>query len=419
MKKALKGNVLYTDSPDKFKIMEKHYLVYENDKIVGVFSELPEKYGEIEIEDFSDMLIIPGFYDLHLHGGQYLQCGVGMSKQLLDWLKDYTYDMEHRFEEEEFAEEIYEMFVKNLARSGTLGSAVFATTSLRGTEKLFDVFENIGLRSYVGLVSMERNAPEYIVDSYDKMIKNNEAIIEKFAGGDLVKPIITPRFAPTSTQGGLMALGKIAKEHNLPVQSHINENKDEVKWVKKLYDGKSYGSVYDECGLYGDTPTLMAHGIYMTDEELKLTKEKDVILVHCPDSNLNVRSGIMPVRKYLDMGIRVGLGTDIAGGHKISMTEAIVRCIQLSKLNNVFEENEKMLSFSEAFYMATAVGGSFFGLTGKLKESYEMDCLVIDIPDIYKKLYSVQDCLEKYVYTGDDRWIYKRFVAGKEIDCDN
>ena len=415
MVQALKGNIIYTNSSKKFEIMVNHYLIYKNNKIIGVFPELPDIYKDIKVEDLSEKIIIPGFYDLHLHSGQYLQCGVGMSKQLLDWLKDYTYDMEKKFEEDEFSENICDLFVNDLAKSGTLGSSVFATTSLKGTEKLVEKFKDKGLRSYVGLVSMERNAPDYIVTSYEKMIDDNIEFIEKFKNEDMVRPIITPRFAPTSTERGMEALGNMAKKYNLPVQSHINENKDEIEWVRKLFDNKSYSDVYDKWGLYGDTPTLMAHGIYMTDDELKLTKKKDVILVHCPDSNLNVRSGIMPVRKYLNMGIKVGLGSDIAGGHKISMTESIVRAIQLSKLNNVFNPEEEMISFSEAFYMATVVGGSFFGKIGKFNEGYEMDCLVIDVPEIYRKYYTLEDCLEKYVYTGDDRWISKRIVAGKEI----
>ena len=416
MLKGIKGNVIYGNNPHDIKIMDNHYLIYDDNKIIGVFSNMPDYFKNIYVEDMGEKLIIPGFYDLHLHGGQYLQCGVGMSKQLLEWLNDYTYDMENKFDQEDFSEKVYKIFVNELGRVGTLGSSVFATTSIKGTEKLAEEFEKKGLRSYVGLVSMERNAPSYIVTSYEKMISDNENFIKKFKDGNLVKPILTPRFAPTSTMKGMMALGEMAKKYGVPVQSHINENKDEVEWVKKLFKRKAYGDVYNECGLYGDTPTLMAHGIYMTEEELKMTKEKDVILVHCPDSNLNVRSGIMPVRKYLDMGIRVGLGSDIAGGHKISMTEAIVKCIQLSKLNSVFYPEQEMISFSEAFYMATAVGGSFFGRVGKLEKDYQMDCLIIDIPQIYRDYYDLKDCLEKYVYMGDDRWIYKRFVAGKEID---
>ena len=413
--KVLKGHVLYTESPDAFVVLENSYLVYEGNKILSVSKTLSNAYQECEIEDFKGALIVPGFYDLHLHSGQYPQCGIGMSKQLLEWLEDYTYKLEKRFEDVAFADQVNSMFVNALIRVGTLGSSVFATTSLVGTESLYKAFIKSGLRAYIGKVCMESDAPDYIIKDHETNIGDVIRLIRAHEHQKLVKSIITPRFAPTSTAKSLEELGSLARQYNLPVQSHIDENMDEIKWVQSLYGGDSYAGVYDVHGLYGQQATLMAHGIYMNDDEIQLTKERDVILVHCPDSNLNLRSGIMPVRKYLNEGIRVGLGTDIAGGHKISMTEAIVRAIQLSKQLSIEETDYEPLKFSEAYYMATVVGGNFFGELGKLKPNYDMDCLIIEDSDLYRDLYSPLERLEKFVYIGDDRWISRRYVAGKII----
>lgn len=415
MTRILKGHIAYADASNKLKVIENGYLIFDQEVIISVTETLTADYEISQVEDLGDVLIVPGFYDLHTHGSQFPQCGVGMSQQLLDWLNDYTYDLEAKFEDELFASRVYNAFAAELIQYGTLGAAVFATTSLKGTESLFQAFIDKGLRGYIGKVCMECCAPDFITKSHTENIQDVIDLQEKFAYQHLVKSIVTPRFAPTSTPESLEALGKIAKEHQLAVQSHLDENIEEIEWVHTLYGPDAYAVVYDDHGLYGQQPTLMAHGIYLDDEEVTLTKERGVILVHCPDSNLNLRSGIMPVRKYLNLGITVGLGTDIAGGHKVSMAEATVRCIQLSKQLSLQNPAYEALSFCEAYYMATVVGGAFFGEFGKLKAGYGMDCLVIDDPFLYKELYTIEDRLEKFVYTGDDRWIMRRYIAGKQV----
>lgn len=413
--RIIKGHIVYTDTLDTFEIHKNSYLVSINGIIEDVFNDLPHKYSEYSIDDFGDAMIIPGFYDLHNHAGQYLQCGTGMNKQLLEWLNDYTYKLEADLSDPEYATRVYTCFARDLLRYGTLGACTFATTSTVGTECLFEAFKSVGIRAYVGKVNMVCNAPDYILEEISASLEGNMKLIDKYQNEKKVKPIITPRFAPTSTEESMAALGVIAKEYNIPVQSHISENPAEVKWVQSLYPwSDNYASVYEEYGLFGQVPTLMAHAVYLTPEEIELSKNENIYLVHCPDSNINVRSGIAPIKKYLREGIKVGLGSDIAGGHKIQMNEAIVRAIQSSKLLSL-NDSDAQVSLSEAFYLATAMGGSFFGSVGKLKKGYELDALVIDDHPLYKERYSIIDRLEKFIYTGNDRWITARFVSGEAL----
>lgn len=413
--KILKGHIIFTDEMDHFSVHEKSYLVSIGGVIEDVYASLPSKYEHVDIVDYEDALIIPGFYDLHNHAGQYLQCGTGMTKQLLEWLKDYTYKLEADLHDETYANEVYKLFVEDLLKYGTLGACTFATSSTRGTACLYEAFKSSGIRAFVGKVNMVANAPDYIIEEVQSSIEGNLELIKKYGREDKVKPIVTPRFAPTSTETSMKALGEIAKEHKVPVQSHISENPDEVKWVKSLYPwSENYASVYDKFGLYGQVPTLMAHAVHLTPEEIEMSKNENMTLVHCPDSNINVRSGIAPVKKYLEEGIQVALGSDIAGGHKIQMNEAIVRAIQCSKHLSL-SEPDAQLSLSEAFYMATAQGGAFFGKMGKLKKGYALDALVVDDHKLYKQRYSLLDRLEKFIYIGDDRWITARYVDGVEL----
>lgn len=412
----LKGHILYTDNAAAFTVHENSYIVSVDGTIEGVYSTLPHKWENVPVDDQGNKLIIPGFYDLHSHAGQYLQCGTGMNKQLLEWLNDYTYRLEHDLADTDYAQAVYREYVRDLKRYGTLGSCTFATTSKDGTAQLFECFKASGLRAFVGKVNMVRNAPDFIIESLPDSIDANLSLIEAYQSEDKVKPILTPRFAPTSTEESLAALGNLAHRFQIPVQSHISENQDEIKWVKSLYPwAENYASVYAKFGLWGTTPTLMSHAVYLTPQEIEMSRNRNVYLVHCPDSNINVRSGIAPVKEYLNAGLNVGLGSDIAGGHKIQMTEAIVRAIQSSKLLSM-ESPEAQLSLAEAFFMATAAGGSFFGNVGKIKAGYELDVLVIDDHPLYKDRYSLTDRLEKFIYTGDDRWISDRFVQGERIE---
>lgn len=410
----LKGNILFTKTREKFEVHKNSYIVSVDGKVEGIYEMLPEKYTNHPVTDYGDRMIIPGFSDLHLHAAQYLQCGMGMTKQLLEWLNDYTFDLEKEFQNEDFAKEVYSRFADDLVAHGTLSSCIFASSSTEGTEVLFEVLKKKGIRALVGKVNMERNAPDFIIESTEKSIEGTRYLIEKYKDEKLVKPIITPRFAPTSTEESLKMLGELAEEYNLPVQSHVDENIDEVKWVSELYpNSKNYLGVYEQYGLLNNS--VMAHAIYLNDDEIEIAKKNDVILVHCPDSNINVRSGIMPIRKYLNLGLKVGLGSDIAGGHKIGLNEAIVRAIQLSKLYSIEHPEYPALSVSEAFYLGTKAGGEFFGKVGSFEEGYCFDALVIEDDELIASRYSLEDRLERFLYIGDDRNIIARYVEGKKL----
>lgn len=413
----IKGHFIFTKIADKFKIYKNSFLVSVDGRVEGIYQTMPEKYKGCRFQNYGNKLIIPGFVDLHLHAAQFLQCGVGMTNQLLDWLEDYTFDLEKEFRNEDFARKAYTAFADKLLACGTLRSCIYASSSTTGTEVLFEILKSKGIGAYVGKVNMDRNAPDSITETTEKSLGGTEYLIKKYQNEQLVKPIITPRFAPTCTEELLKGLGKLAQKYDIPVQSHLSENIDEVKWVQRLFQGaENYSDIYYKNNLFGQTKTLMAHAIYLSEDEKNLASQMRPFLVHCPDSNLNVRSGIMPVREYLNMGLKIGLGSDIAGGHKIGLNEAMVRAIQLSKLINLENAELPPLTMAEAFYMGTKGGGSFFGKTGSFEKGYMFDALIIEDEPMIAKRYSLKDRLEKFIYTGDDRNIVARYVEGKCVD---
>ncbi len=412
----IKSNFIYTPEPDRFEIRPDSYLVLNNGKVGEIFENPPEKYQGCEIRDFTDKLVIPGFVDLHTHAPQFYQKGLGMDRQLLEWLNEYTFKEERRYGDVEYAVEAYERFACELVRQGTTRVSAFATIYKESTIKLFDILAKKGIGAYVGKVNMDRNCPPFLREETETSLKDTEEVIASCSGHPLVKPIITPRFAPTSTERLLTGLGELAVKYHLPVQSHLSENLSEVQWVNDLFpDQLDYHDVYDHHQLFGQTPTLMAHCIHLTEEAITCMKSNGVVAVHCPDSNMNLASGIMQSAKMLNCGVQVGLGSDVGAGHSLSMAQSMVRAIQLSKINYVFDSQYKPLTLSQVFYMATKGGGRFFGDVGSFEKGYDFDALVIDDGDDEKKGMTLLERLQKFIYTGDSNHIRMRFAAGKEI----
>ena len=419
MKKVYKAHIIYTKAPSHFEVLENGYIAVDSDgHVSGISSDLSSLEREdAEVIDFGDCLLIPAMNDLHVHASQYRNQGIAMDLELLPWLQNYTFPEEKKYVDTSYAERMYQHFVHDLWRYGTMRSCVFATTHTESTRLLMHLFQESGMGALVGKVAMNRNCPEGLSESVDEMINGYESLISEFDNsGELVRPIITPRFIPSCTSEMLSACGQLADKYKLPVQSHLSENKGEISIVQTLeQESTCYGDAYDRYGLFGQTPTVMAHCVFSNDEEVELMKRNGVMVAHCPTSNLNLSSGIAPIRHYLDEGLRVGLGSDISGGHNLSIFQMMVIAIQVSKACHHQNAERPFLTLNEVFWMATKSSGSFFGRVGSFEPGYEFDALVIDDSDLNFDNYSLLQRLERYIYLGDDRQIVHRFCRGKEI----
>ena len=418
---ALKGTICYSKNQHELVFAENSYVVCENGICAGVFSQLPEEYKNIPTEDMGNRLIIPGFTDLHLHAPQYAYRGTGMDLELLDWLNTITFPQEARYADLSYAKKAYSIFVDDLKHSFTTRACIFATLHRPATELLMDMLEESGLTTMVGKVNMDRNgAPELQEESAQASAADTRQWLDEIRDRyDHTYPILTPRFTPSCTDELMTELEKIQKEYHLPVQSHLSENFGEIAWVKELCPAsRFYGDAYDMFGLFGGAcPTIMAHCVHSTDEELQMIKDQGVYIAHCPESNTDLASGIAPIRHYLDMELRVGLGTDVAGGFSLSMFRAIVDTIQASKLRwRLMDQTLAPITLEEAFYMATIGGGSFFGKVGSFEKGYEFDAMVLDDSNIrHPQEISNRDRLERLVYLSDDRNLVGKYVQGRKV----
>lgn len=419
----LKGTICHTPSLGGMVIAEDSYLLCKDGRCGGIYSDIPDQYDGYPVEDTGGCLIIPGLVDLHIHAPQFAYRGLGMDCELLQWLYRYAYPEETKYADISYADKAYRLFAKALAATATTRAVVFATVHSNATLHLMDIMEKTGMVSYIGKINMDRDAPEGLreVDAdsaaQDTLNFVNEALDRGYRN---TYPIITPRFIPSCTDALLQKISDIRARFDLPVQSHLSENPEEVELVRSLMpDASSYGDAYNRFGLFGgDARTVMAHCIYSTDEEINLMKENGVWVAHCPDCNMNVASGIAPIRRYLENGMNVGLGTDVAGGHTESMFRAITAAVQVSKLHwRLLDHDSEPLSFQESFYMATKGGGSFFGRVGSFEDDYEFDAVVLDDSVIpHPQPLTAHERIERAFYLGLDRnGIRSKYVRGKRV----
>lgn len=417
---VLKGNFIYSEDAEHLRLVEQGYLVCEDGISKGIFRELPVKYEGAEVTDYGDCIIIPGLCDLHAHAPQYAMRANGMDMELLDWLDTYTFPVESRYQEEDYARAAYGQYVKALKESATTRACIFGTIHRQGTLLLMELLEESGIRGYVGKVNMDRNSPDYLREhSAKEALADTRAWIESSRHFRHVKPILTPRFIPSCTDELLNGLGALQRETGLPVQSHLSENIGEIAWVKELCpESEHYGDAYDRRGLFGSNgKAVMAHCVHSSEEELQLIRERGVFVAHCAQSNMNLSSGVAPVRTYLERGVNLGLGSDIAGGYSISILRAMSDSIQASKLRwRLMDDSLAPLSVEEAFYLGTLGGGAFFGKVGSFEEGFEADAVVIDDSRLLPphKL-TLRERLERIIYLSDERDIVGKYVAGEKI----
>lgn len=426
---ALRGTLAHTPTMDGFAFYEDAYLVCASGEIEGIYQSLPERLAGVSVLDYSGKIIVPGMADMHMHAPQYAFRGMGvnMEREGSDWFKLYAFPDESRYADPEYARSTYTRFVEDLSKTTTTRACIFGTIHRPSTELLMELLAERGFDAYVGKVNMDRNSIPGLLETTQETLDETRQWLEDCGDGRFgsVKPIITPRYIPTSTDESLDGLGRLAAQYHVPVQSHLSELLSEVEWVRRLHPNAScYGDAYDRFGLFGDpVPTVMAHCVHPTGAEFALLQRRNVMIAHCPQSNTNLGTGVAPVQKMLDAGIRVGLGSDMAGSNTLSLLRAITDAIQASKMKWALTEQgddpsfqRKCLTLAQAFYLATKGGGAFWGKAGSFEKGYLFDAVVIDdtsLRDLNRR--TTYERLERIIMTADDRNITAKFINGRQV----
>ncbi|WP_286954161.1 MULTISPECIES: guanine deaminase [unclassified Pseudomonas] len=371
-------------------------------------------------EHYPDAIISAGFIDTHVHYPQTEMIGA-YGEQLLEWLNTYTFVAEQRFASPEHAERIAKVFLRELLRAGTTTAVVYCTVHPQSVDAFFTESSRFNTRMVAGKVLMDRNAPEALLDTAQRGYDESKALINRWHNQGRQHYCITPRFAPTSTEAQLEVCGTLARKHpDAFIQTHLCENRDEIKWVLELFPArKSYLDVYAHAGLVRDR-SVFGHGIHLTEADFCTCHQTGAALAHCPTSNLFLGSGLFRLFDAKDpkRPVRVGLGTDLGAGTSFSQLQS------LNEAYKVAQMNQTKLNAVQAFYLATRGSAEALCLEdriGTVAKGYEADLVILDkkaTPLLAFRSEFCKDIIEQLfvlMILGDDRAIKATYVAGEKV----
>lgn len=448
MEKVIKGTGFSSTSQQEIEILEDHlFCINEEGLIARRISPDENDYRMIlqQAQDAKSLLelepgqyLLPGFIDLHIHAPQWAQSGTALDLPLYEWLNTYTFPLEAKFSDLTFAKKVYSHLVDTLLASGTTTALYFATIHEEASYLLAKICAERGQRALVGKVVMDdtmqnpvfyRNASsESALAGTERFVQRVQQLNETTKQG--VYPVVTPRFVPSCTDQVLVGLGRIAAEYDVHVTSHCSESDWAHNHVKERF-AKNDAQVLNEFGLLTDK-AVMAHSNFLSDEDAQTYRKQGTAIAHCPVSNAYFANSVIPIKHFSDMGVEVGIGTDLSGGYDPSVYSAIRQAVISSRMleDGVDPAKEAVsrgrtnsrISIKEAFYFATAGGGESLSLPiGRLAENYTFDAQIIDtriedasIP-IFDEMDSLDDIFQKLLYLSQRRNITSVFIHGKRV----
>ncbi|WP_192901169.1 MULTISPECIES: guanine deaminase [Okeania] len=392
---------------------------------LGNYDKLKPKYPEIPIISYPGMLILPGFIDIHIHYPQ-TEIIASSSKQLLEWLDKYTFPAEGKFKDQTYAQQIASFFLDQLLKNATTSALVLTTVYPQSVDALFEVAELRNMRIIAGKMLMDRNAPDYLLDTPETSYEDSKNLIKKWHGKGRLLYAITPRFAITSTPEQLHLAGVLKQEFpDVYVHTHLSEQKSETEKVAQLFpNSKDYLDVYEKFGLVSNK-SIFAHGIYLSDSEFNRLSQAGSTIAFCPTSNLFLGSGLFQLHtaKSQQTPVKVGLGTDVGGGTSFSIFQTMNDAYKVSQLQ------ENNLSSLKAFYLATLGGAKSLSLEDKIGNfdvGKEADLVVLDtrVTPLLKLrnsrnnsdlLTDIIDELFTLIILGDERVVKATYLAGNLV----
>lgn len=381
---------------------------------------------------------LPGFIDLHVHAPQWAQAGTALDIPLYDWLNTYTFPIESKFSDLDFAKDVYEDVVKTLIANGTTTALYFATVHKEASLLLAEICANKGQRGLVGKVVMDnpdQNPTFYRDNDTNTALADTEEFI--LAVKELAKstkqgvyPVVTPRFIPSCTDEALKGLGELAAKYNTHIQSHCSESDWEHGYVQDRFQ-KNDAFALHEFGLLSDK-SVMAHCNFLDDNDAELFAETGTAVSHCPISNAYFANSVIPIAHLHSKGVEIGLGSDISGGFSPSLFDNVRQAVISSRMledgvNTAIPAETRgvpnsRITINEAFYFATAGGGESLSLPiGRLAENYSWDIQIIDTQlataklPIFNTNEDLNDTFQKIMYLVRPENIREVWIQGEKV----
>lgn len=433
---TIRATVWQTPTKDALQILDDVVLTVAAGEIVSIVSADESPYADsADVVLGANDVLVPGFIDLHLHAPQWPQLGTGYDMQLSEWLFEYTFPLEARYSDLEFAQSMWDSMVPALLANGTTSAVYYGSIHTPATTALAQTCIDHGQRAWVGRVAMDHpeGTPEWYRDqSSEVAIEATRESISQIRSLDdphgLVQPIITPRFIPACTDELLESLGGLAAETGLLVQTHCSEDDWEHQHVIER-TGTRDAEALDGFGLMRPS-TVLAHGGHLNDDDFALIHKRGAGIAHCPLSNIYFGNAVFPAQQALDAGVNVGLGTDVAGGPSSSILNNAAQAVHSARM---LEEGVDPAVDSAArgrsgsridavtgFWLATVGGANVLNQPlGLLEVGRRFDAVAISLEEIApaERGYAAERRFEQLVRLAGRReitavWVEGRLVVG-------
>ena len=390
MARTIRATILQTPTPDRLEVLEDQLVVVDDSGVIRSITPAADVAGgaggaDEAVEVLADELVlIPGLIDTHIHAPQWPQLGTGLDLPLERWLFEYTFPLEARYEDLGFATTVWDDLVPSLLRRGTTTAVYYGSIHEPATTALAEACIRHGQRAFVGRVAMDHpdGTPEWYRDTDASTAvaashRSVQAIRSLTDPLELVQPIITPRFIPACSDAALEGLGELATATKTLIQTHCSESDWEHGHVLDRF-GRTDTEALHRFGLLADH-TVLAHATHLTDDDRSLLASVGAGVAHCPLSNAYFSNAVFPARRALDAGVRIGLGTDIAGGPEASVLaqcgQAVTASRHLADGVDVTTPGERRgvpdsrIDIITAFWMATVGGADLLGIRAGLLEA--------------------------------------------------
>ncbi|KAK7048520.1 guanine deaminase, partial [Favolaschia claudopus] len=460
---CIRGTFLHTPNLGDLDILHDYLLVTDRLGIIVHFQSalLPESQKLLESWSShclvlpSGTFLVPSFVDLHLHAAQFLYQGNGLHLPLMEWLNEYAFKAEERLDADpSLARRVYSRLARRLIQNGTGAVLLFGTINEETNLILAQVMQAAGLRAFVGKLSMDISSrPSYKEESAQTALEAARSFVDKCHGltshmpahKRTVEPVLTPRFVPTCSDELLVGLGKMSANEDLKIQSHLAEALDQVQFVR-TERGAEDMDIFDRSGLL-TSRTIQAHCTFLDVPCFKHIYSRGTAVAHCPLSNSYFSAEPFRLREALDEGVKVGLGTDIAGGYSLDLQNCMRHAVSVSRMrqgskqvavaNGAAEDDGRSLAidWKEALYLATRGGAAALGLaTGVFEAGIPFDAQEIRVFDSRTGVGALDffdlevssepadgealtiDMVEKWWGLGDERNRVNVWVQGSKLD---
>lgn len=388
--------------------LENHALVIKADKIIAILpsEQATKKYSATNTEHFSTHAIIPGLINSHTHLAMNYFRGMADDLALMNWLTNYIWPAEKKWVDHEF---VYDASLFAMAEMIRCGTTCFNDMYffLPATAK---AAEEAGIRANIGITVLEfptqwaQNADEYLTRGMD--------FFAQYKHHALITPTLAPGHPFTVSDATFVRIQELAEEHDLKINLHLHETADEVNQSIEQHKKRPIKRL-DDIGLISSR-LIAVHMTQLIDDDFLILKERSPSVVHCPESNMKLASGICPVEKLKADGINVALGTDgAASNNDLNMLSEMRSAAFLAKLSL---KNPESLAASSALELATINGAKALGidhLTGSLAVGKAADFAAVNLNEIETQ--PLYQPISQIVYAASRHQVTDTWVAGKRL----